>query len=211
MALFISFEGPDGSGKSTQVRLLSQALREQGHAVLETREPGGTPLGERLRDVILSPESPAATPVAMTFLLSAARAEHVAQVIEPALKNDQIVITDRFADSTIAYQCFGLGMDLEATRQITFIATGGLDPDVVIYVDVPADVGLVRVGHRGTLNRLDRQTLEFHRRVRDGYLHLAAEEPDRWIKVDGMPAAEVVHDCVMQALQPRLPQGNHRT
>lgn len=204
MALFVSFEGPDGGGKSTQARLLAAALRLRGYRVTETREPGGTPLGERLRDVILNPESPPATPLAMTLLLSAARAQLVHDVIKPALHSGGIVIADRFADSTVAYQAFGLGLNLDTVRDLTHIATEGLQPDIVLYVDVLPEVGLGRVATRTEWNRLDAQNREFHERVRQGYLQLARDDPDRWIVIDGNAPAEAVHRTVLRAIDPLL-------
>jgi dTMP kinase len=204
MPLFISFEGPDGSGKSTQARLLAQALRRQGHTVTETREPGGTPLGEQVRAVLLDPDGPGTSPLAMAFLLSAARAQLVGDVISPALRRGEVVIADRFADSTIAYQSFGLGLDRQVVRQLAEIATGGVYPGTVVYVDVPARIGLQRVAARGERNRLDAASLTFHERVRAGYHQLIREEPERWIVVDGDAPAETVHQRILEALRSTL-------
>jgi dTMP kinase len=204
MALFISLEGPDGSGKSTQARLLADALQERGYSVTATREPGGTLLGERVRDLVLDPASPSATPLAMAILMSASRAQLVHDVIAPARKEGRVVVADRFADSTIAYQCFGLGLDLEVARTLAAIATGGLYPDVTIYVDVAPAVGLRRAAARGARNRLDAQSLAFHERVRQGYLALIAEEPRRWNYIDGDAPPETVHQSIMEALEPVL-------
>ena len=202
MGLFLTFEGPDGSGKSTQVRLLAQALRARGMPVVETREPGGTPLGERVRTVALDPGSPSATPLALSFLMSAARAQLVDEVISPALAEGKVVITDRYSDSTAAYQSYGLGVDLADVSELTRIATRGVQPDVVVYVDIPVEVGLQRVADRGARNRLDKEALEFHRRVREGYLALANRDPRRWIVVDGADAETVVHQSVLRSLEP---------
>lgn len=204
MPLFISFEGPDGSGKSTQARLLAEALRQRRVAVTETREPGGTELGERLRNLILDPLAPDAAPLTMTLLLSASRSQLVADVICPALRRGHIVIVDRFADSTIAYQSFGLGVPRETVEAVTAIATGGVLPDVRVYVDVPAELGLQRVSERGARNRLDVQTLAFHQRVREGYLQLIREAPHRWIVIDGVGSPQTVHAAVMSAIDPLL-------
>jgi dTMP kinase len=204
MPLFITFEGPDGSGKSTQARLLATYLRARGCPVTETREPGGTPMGERLRELFLSPESPSATPLAMTFLLSAARTQHVTEVIEPALRRGHIVVCDRFADSTLAYQSFGEGVALDDVLELTRIATRGVRPDVSIFVDIPPEIGLERVDRRGARNRLDAQALAFHRRVHDGYIQLIRRAPARWICVDGAEPPDAVHRDIVAALEPML-------
>lgn len=201
--LFITLEGPDGSGKSTQASLLARALRAAGADVIETREPGGTPVGEQIRHVLLDPAGPPMSPLTMAFLLCAARAQHVEDVILPALGADRIVISDRYADSTAAYQGFGLGLDRDITRVLAAIATGGLTPDVTIFVDIEPHLGLQRVASRGAGNRLDALELANHRRIREGYLRLVAEEPDRWLVVDGSGPPEEVHDSIMRALRER--------
>jgi dTMP kinase len=206
MPLFISFEGPDGSGKSTQARLLAETLRERGFRVTETREPGGTPLGERIRELVLNPSSPRATPLAMALLLSAARAQLVSDVIAPALKSGNIVIADRFADSTLAYQSFGLGLDAQVTQELARIATAGLRPDAVVYVDVPPEVGLGRIAGRGERNRLDAEAKGFHEQVRRGYHELARADPGRWLRIDGAASPEDVHRAVVEAIEPFLPR-----
>jgi len=204
MSLFISFEGLDGSGKSTQAVMLAAELRARGLPVLETREPGSTPLGERLRELILDPGSPAPTPRAMALLLSAARAQLVEEVIRPALESGATVITDRFADSTIAYQSFGLGLNRDALEELTSFTTTGLRPGRVILVDIAPEIAMQRSKNRGDRDRLDAQTLAFHRRVRDGYQYLAAGEPERWRRVDGAQSVENVHRCVLVAVEPIL-------
>ena len=206
MPLFISFEGPEGSGKSTQVRLLAGALRARGYPVTETREPGGTSLGEAIRHVVLDPDAPPATPLAMALLLSAARAELVSEVILPALRGGQLVLTDRFADSTIAYQSYGLGLPIEDVRELTRIATGGLLPDIVFYVDVSPRIGWERITARGAGNWLDGETRAFHQRVRSGYQELIAADPERWIVIDGDASPQAVHAAIVRALEPRLPR-----
>jgi dTMP kinase len=204
MPLFISFEGPDGSGKSTQARLLALALRERGLCVTETREPGGTPLGERVRTLLLDPDSPPATPLVMALLLSASRAQLAETVIRPALASGHAVIVDRYADSTTAYQGFGLGLDIDAIRALRRVATGGTEPDVVVYVDIASEVGLSRVHARGNRNRLDSETLAFHTRVRNGYCQIMADNPGRWIKVNGDAPAKNIHEEILTNILPRL-------
>lgn len=204
MPLFISFEGPDGSGKSTQARLLAAALMQRGFAVCETREPGGTAIGEKIRELLLAPDSPPATPLTMALLLSASRSQLVADVIRPALQSGQIVVADRFADSTLAYQAFGLGLHASVVEELTAIATGGTQPDVSIYVDIEPAAGLERVSMRGSRNRMDAQTLQFHRHVREGYLEIITQAPQRWICVDGAAPVEAVHDAIVRRLEPVL-------
>lgn len=194
MSLFITFEGPDGSGKTTQARLLAEFLRARGYVVELTREPGGTEIGEQIRNVILSTHNRAMRDETEVLLFSAARAQIVAELIRPALAAGKIVLCDRYYDSTFAYQGYGLGLDLDALRAITRFATGGLVPDVTFYVDVPAEIGLAR-RQRGATNRLDQKDIEYHARVRKGYLELARAEPARFVIVDGTRAiAQVQQD-----------------
>lgn len=204
MSLLITFEGTDGSGKTTQAHLLAEELRRRGLDVVETREPGGTELGEAVRALILDPASPAATPLAMALLYSASRAQLVETVIRPALGRGAVVIADRYTDSTLAYQGDGLGLDPEAMRVLTRVATGGLTPDITILVDVAPEVGVERAGRRGQLNRLDAGSLAFHRRVRAGYQALAAAEPKRWVTISGEGSPDAIHAAILRQLQPRL-------
>lgn len=196
--LFITFEGPEGSGKSSQARALADSLRQRGLSVTLTREPGGTPIGDQIREIVLAPRNTAMAPPTEVLLLSASRAQHVAEKIQPALADGQVVISDRFADSTLAYQGFGLGLDLAALRALTAFATGGLTPDLTIYLDCPATIGLARKAQAaqagGEWNRLDQKPVEYHERVRRGYLALVAAEPNRWWVVDAaQPADHVQH------------------
>lgn len=194
MGLFITFEGPEGSGKTTLLRWLTERLREQGHPVLATREPGGTRIGNAVRAILLDPAHTEMSPRAETLLFNAARAQLVDQVIRPALANGRIVLCDRYADSTLAYQGYGHGQSLDELRRLIHYATGGLIPDHTIYLDLPPEVGLRRRRRQEDLewNRLDAQTLAFHERVRRGYLELAAAEPSRWLVVDADRPLEAV-------------------
>lgn len=198
--LFITFEGTEGSGKSTQARGLAETLRARGHPVDLTREPGGTPIGDQIRQVILSTDNTAMAAQTEALLLSAARAQHVAERIRPALATGHIVICDRFADSTLAYQGYGLRMDLEALRAITRFATGGLTPDLTVYLDCAVALGLARKAQAARLggewNRLDQKPVEYHERVRRGYLALAAAEPRRWLVVDASASPQVVQEVI---------------
>ncbi len=202
--MFITFEGPDGSGKTTQARLFVEYLEASGRTVLLTREPGGTAISEQIREVILSKRNLTMHSATEALLFSAARAQIVAELIRPALAAGKIVVCDRYADSTLAYQGYGLGLDLEALRAITQFATGGLVPDLTFYVDVPVEVGLMR-RHRGETNRLDQKAAEYHARVRDGFLALVRAEPQRWVVVDGTPSVEIVQrEIQRQAGQRRI-------
>ena len=191
---FITFEGPEGAGKSTQLALLADWLREHGTEPVVTREPGGTPLGDRVREVLFN--SPEMAPVTEALLMSAARAQHVHELLRPALEAGKVVLCDRYADATIAYQGAGRGLDVAMLRQLVDIARGGLRPDMTVYFDVPAETGLARkhLAHDqgGELNHLDRMELAFHQRVIAGYRALIAEEPGRWRVIDATRPVEAV-------------------
>ncbi len=208
MSLFISFEGPEGSGKTTQAQLLYHYLRERGLRVLLTREPGGTFIGDQIRRVLLSPDNAEMQPEAEILLFSASRAQLVRQVIRPALQQGIVVICDRFADSTLAYQGYGHGLDLEALGAITRFATGGLWPDLTFYLDLEAEEGLRRkltAGQgRAEWNRLDQKELAFHQRVRKGYLALAAAEPDRWWVLDAARPVDELQAVIREEVERRL-------
>jgi dTMP kinase len=199
---FITLEGPDGSGKTTQWRMLVDWLKAQGYPVLATREPGGTRIGEEIRTLLHDCANTAMAPFAEILLYSASRAQLVAEVILPALDAGQIVLCDRYFDSTYAYQGYGRGLPLDALRAITAFATQGLHPDLTLYLDVSPEVGLQRREHSGEpLNRLDREALDFHRRVREGYLALAAAAPERWRVVDASGSIDEVQDALRELLR----------
>jgi dTMP kinase len=189
--MFITFEGPEGSGKSTQAQLLARYLAEQSHDVVLTREPGGTVLGDHLRDLLLSRTSISLTQRAQALLFCAARAQLVSEVIKPHLEKGAIVICDRYADSTLAYQSYGGGLALDEVEPVVAFATSGLSPDLTILLDLEPATGLGRkTGIAG--DRYESEALAFHRRVRSGYLALAERSPERWSIVDaGQPAADV--------------------
>jgi len=203
-ALFITLEGGEGAGKSLQQEALARRVQARGRSVVCTREPGGTPLGERLREVLLDLGERSVTLDALseTLLFMAARAELVASVIAPALERGAVVLCDRFADSTRAYQGFGRGLDLDAIDQLTAVATGGLRPDLTVLLDLPPAEGLSRAS--GTADRFGREDEAFHERVRDGYLTLAAREPERWLVVDATQTPEAVLDAIWQRVEPLL-------
>lgn len=188
----IALEGGEGCGKSTQAARLATRLG----AVL-TREPGGTAVGERVRDLLLDPALVDLDPRAEALFMAAARAQHVASVIAPALAAGRDVVTDRYAHSSLAYQGFGRGLDVEAVRGLSEFATGGLWPDVVVLLDVPAEVAAARLG---PLDRFEAAGAEFHRRVTDGFRALAAAEPERWVVVSGVGSVDDVADRVWQAV-----------
>ena len=208
MSLFITFEGPDGSGKSTQIKLLSTALTAAGHEVLTVREPGGTPISEQIRDVVHSLRNREMSDRAECLLYNAARAQLVDQLIVPHLQRGGIVLCDRYADSTLAYQGYGRGLDLSAVRSVIAFATHDLKPDVTFYLDIDVEEGIERRKQGGgEWNRLDDQALEFHRRVRAGYLQMAREEPDRWVCIDAARAVEVIQADIVAQVWPRLKEG----
>lgn len=183
--MFITLEGPDGSGKTTQVSLLYDALLAAEVDVLLTREPGGTPIGDQIRTVLHDLDNQEMVSAAEILLYSASRAQLVAQIIRPALAAGRVVLCDRYADSTMAYQGYGRGLNQEALRTITAFATGGLKPDLTLLLDVDIETGLSRRKTGGDeWNRMDEQTLDFHRRTRAGYLQLVAADPERWVVID---------------------------
>lgn len=190
---FVTFEGPEGSGKTTQLRLLAPWLQAQGIDTVTTREPGGTRISEQIRELLHDCANTEMTAETENLLYAAARAQHVAEVIRPALAAGKTVLCDRFFDSTYAYQGYGRGLPMEALRRITQFATQGLVPDVTFYFDVPSEIGLQRRSGSGeAMNRLDLETLTFHRRVREGYLALIEEEPERWYTIDATPPIDAV-------------------
>lgn len=196
MGLFISLEGPEGSGKSTQMALLAEWLRQQGYGVVSSREPGGTRIGDAIRAVLHDVAHTEMTSTAEVLLYSASRAQLVEQVIRPALATGHVVLLDRYADSTLAYQGYGRGLSLDDLATLTAIATNGLQPDLTLLLDLDVRAGLARRRDQGDeMNRLDLEALEFHDRVRRGYHHLATADPERWVIVDAnRPVDEVQAD-----------------
>ncbi len=200
MNLFVTFEGPEGSGKTTQVQLLTDFLKERGYPVLCAREPGGTVISEQIRQVILSKENHSISDATEALLYSAARAQIVSELIRPALDAGKIVLCDRYADSTLAYQGYGLGLDLAALRAITRFATGGLVPDRTFYIDVRVEFGLARK-RAGETNRLDEKSAAYHERVRAGYFEMIKAEPRRWIVIDGTPSMALVQREIRERME----------
>jgi dTMP kinase len=202
---FITLEGPEGSGKTTQIPLLVDWLCGQGYEVELTREPGGTDIGDQIRDVLHDSHNTAMDATAEILLYSADRAQHVAQCIRPALAAGRIVVSDRYYDSTLAYQGYGRGLDIEMLRAITAFATGGLKPDLTLYLDIAPEEGLRRrQANEEEWNRLDAETLDFHRRVRAGYMELIAQEPGRWVVIDAARPVKEVQEEIRAQVQARL-------
>lgn len=190
--MFITLEGPEGSGKTSHIPHLVEFLREKGYTVFPTREPGGTSIGEQIREVIHDLKNVEMHPRTETLLYQAARAQIVEQVIRPRLAAGEIVLSDRYADSTIAYQGYGHQQDLEQVRALIRYATGGLVPDLTILLDLDVEVGLKRKTRQDEWNRLDAYTVDFHRRVRAGYLEMVKLDPARWSVVDAGQPWELV-------------------
>ncbi len=206
---FISFEGPEGGGKSTQIHRLAAALAEQGYRVWTTREPGGTRVGEMIRPILLSQQQPRMTPWSEALLFTAARAEHVEEVIRPRLARGELVLCDRYTDSTLAYQGYGRGLDLDTLRRLQSQATGGLQPDLTMLLNLPTETGLSRIP-RAAQDRLDRETATFHQRVRAGYQEMAAADPRRWREVDAAADQDQVAARILGLVSEALAQAGVR-
>lgn len=202
--MFITLEGPEGSGKTSQIGPLAEFLRQQGFDVLTTREPGGTPIGDQIRAVLHNQENTAMHPRTETLLFQSARAQLVEQVIRPQLQRGGIVISDRYADSTLAYQGYGHGLPLDQVRAVIGFATGELKPDLTLLLDLDVMLGLQRRSQGGEWNRMDAYAVDFHRRVRQGYLQLAQAEPHRWVIIDAAQAAERVQASLRKIIAERL-------
>jgi len=198
---FVALEGLDGSGKSTMAERLVEAFTASGLNAILTREPGGTRLGEQIRSVLLSDESATMLPEAETLLFAAARAQLVGEVIRPALDRGNAVVTDRFTDSSLAYQSGGRELDKDAILAVQQLVTGGLEPDIKILLDLPVEVALRRrLSHAGEVNRLDKEAIQFHSRVRDAYHFLVEADPGRWRVVDALCSVDQVWAQVSQAV-----------
>jgi len=202
--MFITFEGPEGSGKTTQIAQLASFLRRKGYAIHATREPGGTPIGDQIRNILADLKNQSMQPRSEILLFQASRAQLVTEVIRPHISHGNLVLCDRFADSTLAYQGYGHGTDLTILRQIIHFATDGLTPDLTLLLDIDPEIGLQRRANAGGWNRLDAYDLDFHQRVRAGYHQLAAEEPLRWVTINAEQPPDVVQSAVREAVLEKL-------
>jgi dTMP kinase len=203
--MFITFEGPEGSGKTSQIIPLANTLRQKGYKVFTTREPGGTAIGDQIRTVLMQLENKSMNPRTEILLFCASRAQLVEEVIRPHLNQGDIVLCDRYADSTLAYQGYGHGLDMDFLRRLLDFATGGLKPDMTLLLDVDPEMGLRRrMNSGGEWNRLDAYELAFHRRVRQGYLKMADEAPQQWKVVDASQPTKDVQQALIEIVQSRL-------
>jgi dTMP kinase len=202
--MFITLEGPEGSGKTSHLPHLVEYLREKGYTVFPTREPGGTSIGEQIREVLHSLKNAEMNPRTETLLYQAARAQFVEQILKPHLAAGEIVLSDRYADSTIAYQGYGHQQDLGQVRALVQYATGGLAPALTILLDLDVELGLKRKTKADEWNRLDAYTVEFHQRVRAGYIDLAKQEPGRWEIIDASQPWDAVQSDLRKIVEKKL-------
>ena len=200
--MFITFEGVEGCGKTTQAKMLAARLEERGLSALVTREPGGAAISEQIRAILLDNKNDGMDAMAEALLYVASRAQFVAEIVRPALAAETVVICDRFADSTIAYQGYGRGLAIDTLGTLNRIATGGLAPDLTFLLDLPVAEGIARKRNAGSLNRLDNAGEAFHERVRNGYHALAEADPARWRVIDAGAAPSVVAEAIWSALSP---------
>jgi dTMP kinase len=198
--IFISFEGIEGTGKTIQSRLLYEYLTKKGYEVILTGEPGGTRIGLKIRDLLLSVENKGMTPLAELLLYNASRAQHIQEVILPVMNKGAIVITDRFTDSTVAYQGYGRGIDLNIINSIKRMVAADLQPDITILLDLDVEVGLRRNRGINKVDRLELEDVEFHKRVRSAYLEIATKEPERIKLVDASEGIEQVHNKIIKII-----------
>jgi dTMP kinase len=209
MSLFITFEGCEGSGKSTQTAALFERLKAEGRDAVLTHEPGGTELGEKITQILKWSTDESICPLAEVMLFNASRAELVSRIIKPALGAGKIVVCDRFVDSTLVYQGQGRGLTMSTVRAVSTVAVQGLMPDLTILLDLSEEKGMERK-HGTQADRFEKESLDFHRRVRDGYLGLAAAEPSRWLVVDASLAkdkiASIIWDRVKKAIHSHVPK-----
>jgi len=203
--MFITLEGPEGSGKTSQLPALADYLRDAGYDVIVTREPGGTAVGDQIREILMNLKNISIVPRTEILLFLAARAQHIEEFIRPALAIGKVVLCDRFSDSTLAYQGYGHKTDLKILQALLDFATGGLKPDLTLLVDVPVEIGIERKRKNSAeWNRLDAYELAFHQRVREGYFVLAEAEPERWVIVDATQDKRTVQSELRKVILERL-------
>lgn len=202
--MFITFEGPEGSGKSTQIPLLANFLKEKGYSIVAVREPGSTEIGDQVREILTRMDNTSMHPRTEILLFLAARAQLVEQRIRPELSKGSVILCDRYADSTLAYQGYGHGTDLALLRQLLDFTTGQLWPDLTLLLDIDPEIGLPRKKRGGEWNRLDAYELAFHQRVRKGYLELASQAPDRWAVIDASQPIDIVQSHIRQVIMQHL-------
>lgn len=203
--MFITFEGPEGSGKTSQIVLLAAYLQKQGYEVVQTREPGGTSIGDQIRTVLHDVDNGEMQSVTELLLYSASRAQLVRELVQPALATGKIILCDRYADSTLAYQGYGRGLDLDELRLLTRFATGGLKPHLTLLLDIDVERGLARrQGNGEEMNRLDLEAVSFHQKVRNGYHALVAAEPERWVVVDADRPVPTIQKDLREIVMDRL-------
>jgi dTMP kinase len=212
MGCFITFEGIEGCGKTTQINLLAERLQALGHDVIVTREPGGCPIADQIRSVLLNGANSAMAPLAELLLYAAARAQHVAEIVSPALATGKIVLCDRFTDATLAYQGFARDLDKKLIQSLNQLASGNIRPDMTILFDCPVEVGLSRAvspldNHGIREDRFEKESLAFHQRVRNGYINIAEQEPDRITKVSADRDVAAVAKDVLNAVLSRIAKG----
>ncbi|MEA4811591.1 MAG: dTMP kinase [Anaerolineaceae bacterium] len=202
--MFITLEGPEGSGKTSQIPSLAAFLEDLGYNVITTREPGGTPISDQIREVLMSMKNQDLHPRTEILLFLAARAQLVEQVLKPALHDGKMVLCDRYADSTLAYQGYGHGFELSVLRKMLDFATDSLKPDLTLFLDLDVESGLARKKNISEWNRLDAYEVAFHKRVRAGYHHLIEEEPWRWVVIDATQEKETVQAAMRKAILVKL-------
>ena len=200
--MFITLDGSDGCGKSTQIQRLAEKLRSQGYEVVCCRDPGSTPLGDAVRNILLNRQELHITDITEVFLFMAARSQLVCEVIQPALETGKIVLSDRFLLSTFVYQCYAGGILAEVLEAVSAAAVGETLPDLGIVLDIPYEIAVQRVGHRSAPDRMERKGEEYHRQVREGFLHYAAAEPDRYVIVDATPSPDEVAHAIWEIVSP---------
>ena len=206
----LSFEGIEGSGKTTQIHILADHLRSLGYLVIETREPGGSPISEQIRSVLLAPGNRAMDARCELLLYLASRVQHLTDIIKPSMEKGAVVLCDRYADATLAYQGYGRGLGASVTRQLIRFASGMLVPNLTILLDIPVRIGLERKRRAGNMDRLDLEEDAFHHRVRKGYLRIARQEPRRLQVIDGTTPPDLVAETVRRIVEKRLGRTHHQ-